>query len=57
MIREKILERLKKEAEGARLVPLAKSIGIHYVTLWRILNNKSKGNIANWDKIFTYYKK
>ncbi len=55
MIREKILERLKKEAEGARLIPLAKQIGIPYVTLWRIINNKSKGSADTWDIIFNYY--
>ena len=57
MIREKVLEKLKKEADGARLIPLANQIGISYVTLWRILKGKSAGCSRVWDKIFAYYKK
>lgn len=61
MTRDNIMEitlaRLKKEADGARIVPLAKQMGIPHVTLWRILNGKSRGNVLTWAKIFKYYKK
>jgi predicted transcriptional regulator len=57
MIREKILTRLQKEAEGSRIIPLAKRIGINYVSLWRIVKGKTKGSSDNWDRIFHYYGK
>ena len=55
--REKLLERLKMEVKASRIMPVAERIGMSHVTLWRICKDKSKGNTANWDKIFTYYKK
>lgn len=55
--REKILERLRAESKGAKLIPLAQRIGIHYTTLWRIVRGFSGGSANVWDKIFSYYKK
>ena len=54
---ETTLKKLRKEADGARLIPLANQIGIPYVTLWRILNGKSRGNSKTWHCIFRYYKR
>jgi predicted transcriptional regulator len=58
MERDKILEKLKKEAAGrGQVTRLAKRIGIPIVTLWRITESKFKGSIDTWDKIFKYYRK
>ncbi|MCK9518454.1 MAG: hypothetical protein M0R74_05405 [Dehalococcoidia bacterium] len=58
MLREKILHKLKKEAEGRGQVSrLARRIGIPIVTLWRIVHDKFQGNIKTWDAIFRYYGK
>lgn len=56
MERMKLLKKLKKEAMLFHYVPLARLIGINYVSLWRITTGKSSGSIKNWDKIFKYYK-
>jgi len=58
MIRENILEKLKKEAAGrGQVTRLAKRIGIPIVTLWRLVNDKFKGSAETWDAIFKYYRK
>lgn len=56
-IMESTLNRLKKEAEGSRLAPLANQIGINYVTLWRLIKGKSGGSPGTWHRLFRYYKK
>jgi predicted transcriptional regulator len=55
MIREKLLQKLIKEASGSCYVPLAKRIGITHVSLWRIVKGKTQGSTKNWDAIFKYY--
>lgn len=57
MIREKTLKKLKQEAAGSGYVRLSARIGISMVTLWRIVNDKFKGNATTWDAIFKYYGK
>ena len=58
MIIEKHLEKLQKEAEGwGQITRLAIRIGIPIVTLWRIVNGKSKGSVGTWDAILKYYGK
>jgi predicted transcriptional regulator len=55
MIRNDHLKILRKEAKTFELKTLSKRIGITYSSLWRIVNQKSKGSASNWDKIFKYY--
>lgn len=58
MIREKYFEKLQKESSGrGQITRLAVRIGIPIVTLWRIVNGKSKGSADTWDAIFSYYGK
>ena len=58
MIRENILKKLIKEAEGrGQITRLAKRIGIPVVTLWRLVNGKFQGSINTWDAIYKYYGK
>jgi len=58
MIRENILEKLKKEAAGrGQVTRLAKRIGIPIVTLWRLVNGKYRGSAATWDAVYRYYGK
>ena len=58
MIIEKHFEKLQKEAAGrGQITRLAIRIGIPTVTLWRIVNGKSKGSVGTWDAILKYYGK
>lgn len=57
MIREKILQKMRQEADQKCTLRLAKRIGINHVSLWRIVKGKTKGSADNWDKIFQYYGK
>lgn len=58
MQREKTLDKLKKEVDVWGYHIIADRIGIHFVTLWRIVNEKYKfgGSANTWDAIFRYYK-
>jgi hypothetical protein len=58
MNREKSLEKLKKEVSVWGYHKIADRIGINFVTLWRIVNEKYKfgGSATTWDAIFRYYK-
>jgi predicted transcriptional regulator len=58
MIRDNYFQKLQKEATGrGQITRLALRIGIPIVTLWRIINGKSKGSVGTWDAIFKYYGK
>ena len=58
MNREKLLQKLKNEVKGSGIRKLAERIEINYVTLWRIIEKKSKngGSAVTWDAILKYYK-
>jgi arginine/lysine/ornithine decarboxylase len=56
--RHDILMRLQKESDATKSCQkLAARIGVNYVSLWRVVNGKSGGNIVFWDKVFEYYGK
>lgn len=56
MNRKYYLDKLKK-AVGKKVTyqELAKKIGVNYTTLWKVINEKSIGNILFWDKVFLFY--
>jgi len=56
-MREKLLKKLKQECRVTSIYRVAKRLGIKYITLWRIVNDKSPGSIRIWDLIFKYYGK
>jgi predicted transcriptional regulator len=55
MNRKYYLVKLNKAIQKYTYQELAKKIGVHYVTLWKVINGKSIGNIIFWDKVFMYY--
>ncbi len=57
MNRKKLLTKLRKEAKKQTYQELSKKIGVYYVTLWRVMNGKSEGSIAFWEKIIKYFSK
>jgi hypothetical protein len=57
MNRNKYIDRLKKESEKLTYTQLAAKIGVHYVTLWRVIKGKSPGSLNFWDAVFAYYKR
>lgn len=54
-MRQKILKKLIADAKSASIYRMAKRLDINYISLWRIINGKSPGNVKSWDKIFAYY--
>ena len=53
-----LLDRLKKESEATKSYKkMADRVGVNFVTLWRVVNDKSPGDINFWDKVFEYYGK
>lgn len=57
MNRQKYLDKLKKESEKLTYTKLAAKVGVHYVTLWRVIKGKSPGDLKFWDAIFAHYKR
>jgi hypothetical protein len=57
MNREKYLKKLTKAiSNGKTYQELAGEIGVNFVTLWRVINYKTRGNVLFWDNIIAYYK-
>ena len=57
MNRQKYLDKLKMESKKHTYTEMAGKVGVHYVTLWRVIKGKSHGSLNFWDKVFAYYKK
>jgi len=55
-MRQRILKKLKADTKSTSIYRMAKILDITYISLWRIVNGKSPGNVRSWDKIFHYYR-
>ena len=56
-MREKYLKKLKADVRASSVYRMAKRLDITYITLWRIVNDKSPGSVRIWDAIYRYYGK
>ena len=53
----KLKKRMGKDLKTLKLDELASRIGISYISLWRIVNGKTKGSFDNWRRIVSYYER
>jgi|WetSurMetagenome_2_1015567.scaffolds.fasta_scaffold565393_1 hypothetical protein len=54
-MRKLLLKKINSDLKKQSLNSLAKEIGIHQPTLFRIVRETSQGSIGNWEIIETYY--
>jgi hypothetical protein len=54
-MREKYLKKLKADVRRKSIYNMAYILDITYITLWRIVNDKSPGSVKVWDKIYRHY--
>ena len=50
-------KRMEKDLKVLKLRELSSRIGITYISLYRIISDRSGGSLNNWRKIVAYYEK
>lgn len=55
-MRNKLIDKMKKDIERKGVKNLAAEIGIDYFKLYRIIHSITKGTIDSWEKIIKFYK-
>ena len=50
-------KRMEKDLKVLKLRELSSRIGITYISLYRIVKNRSGGSVGNWSKIVSYYER
>ncbi len=57
-MKEKILEKVKRDLKKTKLKDLAPQMGIPYATLWRMIyGDGNKVAMEKWEKAEQFYKK
>ena len=56
-MRNELLKKIKNDLKSISLNALSEQMGINQPTLYRIVNDDSRGNIITWEKISKYYKR
>jgi len=50
-------KKMAKDLKVLTLRELSWRIGITYISLYRIVKNRSGGSVGNWSKIVSYYER
>ena len=50
-------KRMEKDLKVLKLRELSSRIGITYISLYRIISDRSGGSLNNWRKIVAYYER
>jgi len=50
-------KKMAKDLKVLSLRELSWRIGITYISLYRIVNNRSGGSVSNWYRIVSYYER